>query len=555
MKVRAIEEAERFAAERKQKLRSLEKGNKINLQKQDFDKASAQNEAKEEAVESQEEKRPPTFKSKVELELMRECMRSRVQAERATTERRKLRDAFQNEAKKRKAAENIAKQLALMQKLSSAKQQLAPSIVSFSQGAIWQYEEYGTWQTLPPEGTGQMLDAYIAYLRQPTIEKRIVTITSAGVSRKVDFHLMQQTRCDTSTVRRLRIELGVPKEWISAPPSLLLQTNQLESFYVEVTDSNIHDKVREILLYTGHAQDSKQKCSCMHTAKVKSVHRIENWRLWQKYKGRREEIRSGHATNKVSPTPVTLDLDAFDAGRGAPTEVMANSQNTFDCGEALHTNERFLLHGTRWDSANAIVVHGFDPRTCTRGMYGDGVYFAGAACKSHQYTCSVHTSACGCKGERTLIIARCCLGDPYFAKEVLYHQRRPPLRSNTLGATYDSVVVNPGRVKGHQQGCQTHQEFVIFGEAAYPSYVVQYELWPSRYVEMTEDYWPCLMLQKCGRADSCCCSLKIVWYQSFWKSDVDCLGPSSDPTIGCHKWKDQSGFTKSTLQGPRVEPM
>ena len=63
-------------------------------------------------------------------------------------------------------------------------------------------------------------------------------------------------------------------------------------------------------------------------------------------------------------------------------------------------------------------MDGFDHRTCNRAMYGEGVYFAGAACKSHQYTCSAHTGkACKCKQERTLIIARVALGDAFVASQ------------------------------------------------------------------------------------------------------------------------------------------
>ena len=46
---------------------------------------------------------------------------------------------------------------------------------------------------------------------------------------------------------------------------------------------------------------------------------------------------------------------------------------------------------------------------------------------------------------------------------------------NSLGITFDSVVVNPGKVSGHPHKEQIHQEFVICDrEQAYPAYVVQY---------------------------------------------------------------------------------
>lgn len=155
---------------------------------------------------------------------------------------------------------------------------------------------------------------------------------------------------------------------------------------------------------------------------------------------------------------------------------MTKSQSIFDCGEkvAADLDEKILLHGTSWSNADSIVQNGFDHRTSQRAMYGGGVYFACAACKSHQYTCRQHTQGCACEVERTLIIARVALGDAFLATETRYDERRPPIRSNSTG-THDSIVVYPGPIKGHHNVHQVHQEYVICDrEQAYPSYVVQY---------------------------------------------------------------------------------
>ena len=157
---------------------------------------------------------------------------------------------------------------------------------------------------------------------------------------------------------------------------------------------------------------------------------------------------------------------------------MARSQQTFDCGEplAMDVDEKILLHGTSWDNANSIVRGGFDHRTCQHALYGAGVYFACAACKSHQYTCEQHKRCCSCPCERTVIFARVALGDAYTATETRKVERRPPIRSESSG-TYDSIVVKPGWVQGHHHQYQFHQEYVIFDrEQAYPCYVVQYTI-------------------------------------------------------------------------------
>jgi hypothetical protein len=101
-------------------------------------------------------------------------------------------------------------------------------------------------------------------------------------------------------------------------------------------------------------------------------------------------------------------------------------------------------------------------------MYGQGTYFASQSCKAHQYTCESHPHGCRCPVERTLILSRVVLGDPHYAKQTLKNMVRPPERGHGQG-TYDSIVANPGPMKGHQWQAQDHQEFVIFTSAIYCS--------------------------------------------------------------------------------------
>ena len=181
-------------------------------------------------------------------------------------------------------------------------------------------------------------------------------------------------------------------------------------------------------------------------------------------------LRQDHANYNVEPSSVAMDKDSEYATLGI-------HQDIFDCGEVLAEDvcEKFLLHGTTSENAEEIVRWGFDHRTCDRGMYGNGVYFAGAACKSHQYTCDQHRdAACNCATRRTLIIARVLLGDSFQTPAVRKGKGRPPERGRNRG-TFDSVNVMPGPVHGHQHGHQAHQEFVIFDlHQAYPAFVVWY---------------------------------------------------------------------------------
>lgn len=319
-----------------------------------------------------------------------------------------------------------------------------------------------------------MHQAYLTYIGD-MLEGRWAHIFAGGVERVVDFAEMKQTNLRTRQTRSIRVVTGVPLQWESAPETLLTQSDDLRDMYVEVKDASVVEAVQDILRTSGHAWDMSTECSRMKSATVKSVHRIENYQLWQRYRARLSTMREDHAKYHVCVEPVALDLDGFCG-------VMTESQAVLDCGEPLarDVDEKILLHGTSWSNADAIVLHGFDHRTCARGMYGDGVYFADAACKSNQYACALDCRqgpACTC--ERTVIIARVALGDAYCTIQTRLGERTPPSRPGNNGM-HDSVVVYPGNITPflfapvHHQ---VHQEFVIFDrEQAFPSFVVQYLL-------------------------------------------------------------------------------
>ena len=201
-------------------------------------------------------------------------------------------------------------------------------------GATWQYLDNGYWHAFAAEGMDQLHQAYINFLGDPCDATRLVRVHSGGVHRQVDFERMEQSRCDTKRTRRVRCLPGVPAGWETLPEDLFRQSNDVRSMYVDVTLSNpdLCSKVLDILHLTGHAQDNSQKCACMQRARIKSVHRIENWGLWQRYKLRRDALRMEHATHKIAVAPVDLDLDAFD---GAAGQVMTKYQDAFDCDEEL----------------------------------------------------------------------------------------------------------------------------------------------------------------------------------------------------------------------------
>lgn len=342
------------------------------------------------------------------------------------------------------------------------------SCTTMSHGASWQYQVEGSWENMPPRMNEKLLPAYLAYLHKPTEETRYATLDSGGTCRIYDFEQMQQVNWETQKKRQVRIVAGVPEGWETPAASLLQQCSHLRPLYVKERDPLLLAKVQDIL-----TEHSSGCCGhIMQRATVISMYRIENYRVWRGYKARLEALRQEHTSYKIAVTPAELNT-------GSSHSSIARNQCMFDCGEALaeDVDEKILLHGTTWDNADSIVMNGFDNRTCIRAMYGEGVYFASAACKSHQYTCQAHAKACFCNHERTLIIARVALGDAFYAQETRQNQRRPPVRNQKLGDTYDSIVVNPGPIKRHPHGSQIHQEFVICDKGqAYPCYVVQYKM-------------------------------------------------------------------------------
>ena len=84
-------------------------------------------------------------------------------------------------------------------------------------------------------------------------------------------------------------------------------------------------------------------------------------------------MREDHAQYNILVRCAPLDLDDREG-------TMSLCQPHLDRGEPLacDVDEKILLHATSFQNADAIVMHGFDHRTCLHGMYVDGVYFGKA---------------------------------------------------------------------------------------------------------------------------------------------------------------------------------
>ena len=199
-------------------------------------------------------------------------------------------------------------------------------------------------------------------------------------------------------------------------------------------------------------------------AKVVSVERVENLALWKQYWHRKYEMLDEHRAHSIRVHPLSPPARTLDRRPNGGDAHVLDEDRMLDQG----LNECFLYHGTSPEIADVIVEHGFDERVAAlSGLYGAGVYFANQSCKSAQYAQADH------KGEKTLIVARVVLGDPYYAIGQMSQQRRPPMRNETfrywqVGTLFDSVVANVST-------SQAHRELIVYDHRqAYPEYVVRY---------------------------------------------------------------------------------
>ncbi|CAE8634427.1 unnamed protein product [Polarella glacialis] len=184
---------------------------------------------------------------------------------------------------------------------------------------------------------------------------------------------------------------------------------------------------------------------------VRSVERLENPMLWQRYCVARERMASSGLASPINP-PVRLENPVIDSS----------------------CNEYWLWHGTRHHNVEAILKEGLDEHlSLLDGLYGAGIYFSDEACKALQYS--------DANGPRYLLLCRVLLGRPYYTRNILKTLRSPknlPERGDLLqrpeAAGHDSVIVNAGPIQGHPNpNGQVHREFVIFdGACAYPEFVV-----------------------------------------------------------------------------------
>lgn len=134
------------------------------------------------------------------------------------------------------------------------------------------------------------------------------------------------------------------------------------------------------------------------------------------------------------------------------------------------TNEKELFHGTRRTCPEKIFrsEQGFDFRFASRGMWGEGIYFAAKARYSDDYAYHHET-------QRQMILAKVLTGETYKCPPNS-SLKKPPIKpraynsQSILGSTFKDELYDS--VSGHTNGSDI---FVIYDHGRmYPAYLITY---------------------------------------------------------------------------------
>ena len=139
--------------------------------------------------------------NKIGVQLSEEKAKREAAEKECTT----LQEQLKTQSEKLAAWDTMTKKLVELE----AQLQSQKAVSSLAIGASWQFEINGHWEAFTAEGNEQMHQKYLEYLRDMT-DSRYTTINSGGVSRTVDFELMQQEHPKTQKVRRIRVSTGAP---------------------------------------------------------------------------------------------------------------------------------------------------------------------------------------------------------------------------------------------------------------------------------------------------------------------------------------------------------
>lgn len=117
----------------------------------------------------------------------------------------------------------------------------------------------------------------------------------------------------------------------------------------------------------------------MSSSTIKSIQRVENVDLFQKYAEECQRLfRKAYVEGNFVP------LDKIKSSKG-PVKVMKNLHPSITQYTYPEINEYYFFHGTNAQHVDAICSQGLDSRLANSGRLGSGVYGAEVASKSASY--------------------------------------------------------------------------------------------------------------------------------------------------------------------------
>lgn len=208
----------------------------------------------------------------------------------------------------------------------------------------------------------------------------------------------------------------------------------------------------------GKGKDVKYKGK-YRAYKVYDVWRIENYDLWTDYRHRMSQI-----LNKL-PDKIANIKCKTDGYNNKHNVLMDNA------------NEKYLWHGTSYNSIKIIIKDGFDERVCSlNGMFGAGIYFAEDSSKSDQYIES-HSD-----GYSYILLCRVMLGDAGVVLSTHSNERRALCKKRKCNDDrcshnrFDSLMAETKRNKYKKASLHRHREFIVYDRTqCYPEFLIKYK--------------------------------------------------------------------------------
>ena len=317
---------------------------------------------------------------------------------------------------------------------------------------IWRFQDdRGGFENMTLEQSEQLSYDYKKWKQDgSSVSLERCKFSFANVEYAVNFTEMVQIRQDNKKSRKVSFYWpSKPKEWSTSDEKLMADFVAGSATTVRTVSLDMSPTLVFTDLmpkFTWHETTMPGgSCRTCQAGDLKIVERVENWNLWSQYTLARSMMKS-RGIDKFSH-PSANGLSKVEDEYGVDKSI----------------NESFLFHGCGQSVADQILADGFDPRLARKvGYYGEGTYFTNQLCKALRYA---HES----DGIKCIIVARVLLGNLHKADRVLQNEniRRAPNGN-------DSIYAAPGPMPGHNQGQQTHWEFISFdARHSYPSFLLK----------------------------------------------------------------------------------